>query len=92
LGYGLSKTRLTIGVVKLKMFTTVRLSSKGQIVIPKAIREALGLEKGDTLILARQGDLLILKKPSLEEIIAETDRQYEAGETLPLEEAFKDLV
>jgi len=71
---------------------TVRVSSKGQIVIPQAIREAIGLERGDTLLIARRGDLLILKKLTLEDIIAETDRQYEAGETLPLEEAFKDLV
>ena len=74
------------------MLATIRVSSKGQIVIPRAIREALGLEQGDTLLVARRGDLLILKKLTLEDIIAETDRQYEAGETLGLEEAFKDLV
>ena len=55
-------------------------------------RQALGLEQGDTLLVAHRGDLLILKKLTLEDIIAETDRQYEAGETLGLEEAFKDLV
>ena len=76
----------------MSTLATIRVSSRGQIVIPRAIREALGLEQGDTLLVARRGDLLILKKLTLEDVIAETDRQYEAGETLSLEEAFKDLV
>jgi AbrB family looped-hinge helix DNA binding protein len=76
----------------MSTLATIRVSSRGQIVIPRAIREALGLQQGDTLLVAHRGDLLILKKLTLEDIIAETDRQYEAGETLSLEEAFKDLV
>ncbi|MFQ6111793.1 MAG: AbrB/MazE/SpoVT family DNA-binding domain-containing protein [Nitrospinota bacterium] len=76
----------------MSTLATIRISSRGQIVIPRAIREALGLEQGDTLLVARRGDLLILKKLTLTDIIAETDRQYNAGETLSLEEAFKDLV
>jgi AbrB family looped-hinge helix DNA binding protein len=76
----------------MSTLATIRVSSRGQIVIPRAIRESLGLQQGDTLLVAHRGDLLILKKLTLEDIIAETDRQYEAGETLSLEEAFKDLV
>ncbi|MFT3889091.1 MAG: AbrB/MazE/SpoVT family DNA-binding domain-containing protein [Arachnia sp.] len=34
------------------MTTTVRLSSKGQLTLPAAVREELGLEQGDTLELA----------------------------------------
>ncbi|MGY4706926.1 AbrB/MazE/SpoVT family DNA-binding domain-containing protein [Candidatus Bipolaricaulota sp. J31] len=37
------------------------LSVKGQIVIPKALREALGLKPGDKLIVLREGDTIILK-------------------------------
>lgn len=71
---------------------SIKMSSKGQIVIPKFIRKQLGLREGDTLIITSQGDTLILKKLTLQAIMAETDRQYQAGETLSLEEAFKDLV
>jgi AbrB family looped-hinge helix DNA binding protein len=70
---------------------TTRLSSKGQVVIPKRIREELGLKPGDDLVMVRQDDLIIVMKPSLEKIIAETDRQYEAGETLSIEGTFAGL-
>lgn len=39
----------------------VRLSSKGQIVIPAKIRKELGLSKGDKLLLERRGDTIILR-------------------------------
>ncbi len=38
----------------------VRLSSKGQLVIPQEMREDLGLEAGDELILHRLSDRLLL--------------------------------
>jgi AbrB family looped-hinge helix DNA binding protein len=38
------------------VITATKLSSKGQIVIPKAIRKELGLREGDTLIIASHGD------------------------------------
>jgi len=48
---------------------SARLSSKGQVTVPRAVREALALEEGDRLvfrvdgqraILARTPDLLVL--------------------------------
>lgn len=74
------------------MIAATKLSSKGQIVIPKDIRKQLGLREGDTLIIARYGDALILKKLPLRQIIAETDEQYRKGQTLSIEEAFEGLV
>lgn len=74
------------------MIAATKLSSKGQIVIPKGIRKQLDLHEGDTLIIARYGDALILKKLSLPQIIAETDKQYRKGQTLSIEEAFEGLV
>lgn len=74
------------------MITATKLSSKGQVVIPKEIRKQLGLREGDTLIIASHGDILILKKLSLHQIIAETDEQYRKGQTLSIEEAFEGLV
>jgi len=68
------------------------LKWSGFIVIPKAIREALGVGRAIPYPDPRPPWRLIDPQDTLEEIIAETDRQCEAGETLPLEEAFKDLV
>ena len=39
----------------------VKLSSKGQIVIPAKIRKELKLSKGDKLLLERDGDAIILR-------------------------------
>ncbi len=39
----------------------VKLSSKGQIVIPAKIRKELKLSKGDKLLLERNGDTIILR-------------------------------
>ena len=42
----------------------VTISSKGQIVIPKDVRDALGLQAGGKLQLQRSGQRLILEAPS----------------------------
>ena len=39
----------------------VKLSSKGQIVIPAKIRKELKLSKGDKLLIERKGDAIILR-------------------------------
>lgn len=41
---------------------TTKLSSKGQVVIPEAIREALGLEAGDQFIVIGDDDAIVLKR------------------------------
>ena len=41
-----------------------RLSSRGQLALPKAIRDQLGLTEGDTLTVGVQGDAVILRKVS----------------------------
>ncbi|MHA1911031.1 MAG: AbrB/MazE/SpoVT family DNA-binding domain-containing protein [Candidatus Kariarchaeaceae archaeon] len=41
---------------------TIKISEKGQIVIPKSIRDRLGLMKGDTLNIIRDGSIIILEK------------------------------
>jgi AbrB family looped-hinge helix DNA binding protein len=40
----------------------VRVSSKGQIAIPKEIREKLGLSQGSDVVVRIQGDTVILRK------------------------------
>ena len=51
-------------------YSTTKLSSKGQIVIPEEIRDSLKLKEGDQFVVIGQGDTVILKSispPRLEE-------------------------
>jgi AbrB family looped-hinge helix DNA binding protein len=47
----------------------LKLSSKGQVVIPKDVRDALGLDVGSTLHMTRVGRQIVLEAP-----LAETAR------------------
>jgi AbrB family looped-hinge helix DNA binding protein len=57
------------------------MSSKGQVVIPEEVRNALGLKAGSKFVVVGEGDVVILKRitpPSMSEyddIIAEARRQ-----------------
>jgi AbrB family looped-hinge helix DNA binding protein len=42
---------------------TVRLSKKGQFVIPKEIREALGVKEGDELLVTLEAGRVLLTPP-----------------------------
>ncbi|MFQ6090012.1 MAG: AbrB/MazE/SpoVT family DNA-binding domain-containing protein [Candidatus Bipolaricaulia bacterium] len=75
----------------MALLETTRMSSKGQVVIPKRLRKALGLNAGDSLVVVLQGDRLILRKLTLEDILEESDRNYKEGKVLSHEETFKDL-
>lgn len=51
-------------------YSTTKLSSKGQIVIPEEIRDNLKLKEGDQFVVIGQGDTVILKSitpPNLRE-------------------------
>ena len=41
---------------------TTRITSKGQVTIPKAIRARYGLEEGDYLVLEPRGEDLVVRK------------------------------
>ena len=43
---------------------SVRLSRKGQLVIPKAMRDALGVKEGDALIAVLDGSRMVLSRPA----------------------------
>jgi AbrB family looped-hinge helix DNA binding protein len=68
------------------------MSTKGQIVIPKRLREELGLQPGDPLAMAVDGERLILRKITLDDLLQESTKNYSEGKTLSHEETFKDLV
>ena len=61
--------------------STTRMSSKGQVVIPEAIRKRLGLEPGDQFVVVAGKDAVILKTiaaPALDEfdeLLTEARRQ-----------------
>jgi AbrB family looped-hinge helix DNA binding protein len=42
--------------------TVIKISSKGQIVIPASWRKRLGLKEGEELLAIGEGDVLVLKK------------------------------
>ena len=44
------------------MVVSVKMSSKNQIVVPKAAREALGLKPGDRLAVSLDGDTVHMEK------------------------------
>ena len=44
------------------MEVSARLSSKGQITLPRAVREALSLEEGDRLVFRVEGDHAVLAR------------------------------
>jgi AbrB family looped-hinge helix DNA binding protein len=56
---------------------TTKLSSKGQVVIPEEVREALGLEAGAQFVVMGDGDVVLLKRidaPTRHEFRALADR------------------
>jgi antitoxin PrlF len=50
----------------MQMEVTAKLSSKGQLTLPRAVREALGVAEGDTVVFRVEGQrALIAKTPDL---------------------------
>jgi len=61
----------------------VRVSSKGQIVLPKRIRQKFGIEPGKTLLIATNETNILLRKLedlSLDEISERTSKVIEEEE------------
>jgi len=47
----------------MTLTTSVKLSKKGQFVIPKEMREALGVEEGKELLVTLEGTRVVLTRP-----------------------------
>ncbi|MBS3740428.1 AbrB/MazE/SpoVT family DNA-binding domain-containing protein [Candidatus Bipolaricaulota bacterium] len=73
---------------------TSKLSRKGQITIPKSVRESLGLKPGDDLIIAsidnEDNGTVIIRKPNLEDYVKEAEAAYKEGNTVSHEELFSE--
>ena len=65
----------------MKANATTKMSSKGQVVIPEEVRNALGLKAGSKFVVVGEGDVVVLKlvtPPSMsdfDDIIQEARRQ-----------------
>lgn len=65
----------------MSKIATTKLSSKGQVVIPEEIRNALGLEAGAQFVVVGKGDVVILKAikapdmSDFDDIVARARRQ-----------------
>lgn len=74
----------------------VKVSSKGQVVIPKRLREALDINEGDELLLVPTKEGILMKRPSkevkgLRGLLKELDVDIAECETI-LGEAKRSLV
>ena len=72
---------------------TSRLSSKGQVTIPKDIREAIGLQPGNMIAYEVQNGSVILRRveafdAAFHEALSKTLEEWDSPED---EEAFRDL-
>ncbi|HDL86328.1 MAG TPA: AbrB/MazE/SpoVT family DNA-binding domain-containing protein [Candidatus Acetothermia bacterium] len=68
-----------------------RLSSKGQVVIPRRIRDEMQIKPGDDLVVIRKGNQIIIRPLTLENLILEAREAYEQGQTKTTEEIFQEL-
>ena len=62
-----------------------KVSSKGQIVIPQAIRKSVGLHDGETLTVSAQDGIIVLKK--IDNTIDESDLRT----LMEIKEAWKEI-
>jgi len=65
----------------------IRMGRRGVIVIPKDVREELGLEEGDVLELRVEGDTIILRRRDLWDELRRRGRRLKVD----LEEAEREL-
>ncbi len=64
------------------MMETIKMSSKGQIVIPQNIRNDLNAKEGTIFAVIRSSDTVILKKvvmPSKEDLIRDLKKMAKEG-------------
>ena len=62
---------------------TVKISDKGQISIPKDIRDELNLKQGETLIMIIEGKKIVIQKSDR---VIKKLKSYEGEETMKMSE------
>jgi len=81
------------GATTMTDLETAKVDDRGRITIPESVRQSTEIETGDTLcVLETSGDRLVIRKLTLDDLVEEAEREYEAGETIPHEEVFRDVI
>lgn len=81
---------MIIGCEKMSEVELVKISPRGQIVIPKDIREILKLEGGERLVVKAQGGVILLKKVEIPELKKSWNEIFEWGESFAKEKKIKE--
>lgn len=66
-----------------------KMTTKGQVVIPSEIRKQLGLEEGNQLAVSMLGDLVVMKKVAVPDLMKELDRLTKWGSAFAREAGIK---
>jgi AbrB family looped-hinge helix DNA binding protein len=69
---------------------TVKMTGKGQIVVPKEMRDNMGLKRNSMLLIVQKDDNIILKKPESLEAIVEDFPELRAATERVFGEVWKD--
>jgi len=68
----------------MNILETIKVSSRGQIVIPEAVREDLGIKEGSKLVLIEDGGKIVLEKE--EDFLKKLSSQQEKAGWMALAE------
>ncbi len=75
--------------------STAKVDSKGRLLLPRKLRESLGLNTGDTLFLqyeSKSGIVKLAKASNPFDVLAEeAEKEFEAGKTTALRDYAKKL-
>jgi len=66
----------------MSLVKTTRMTSRGQVVIPQKIRDALGLEEGDEMIVAHERERIVMRKLHLGDILEDAEEARKSGKTI----------
>jgi AbrB family looped-hinge helix DNA binding protein len=69
---------------------TVKMTGKGQIVVPKEMRDSIGLKRNSMILLIQKDKDIILKKPECLEAVIEDFPEFRVASLEVLKEVWKD--
>lgn len=72
------------------MSEIITMSSKGQIVVPKDLREELGIDRGANFVIFGKDDTLVLKKVKLPSAKEAFEKIHKWGTKLAKEKGWKE--